>query len=535
MINPNITKAIYTKTQIEEYDNNIFTAALGHNITDTQKTLEKLVQYPKVSSHELKLPSHKRKHLVFRLRNYFLPFGWNIQLDEMISYLIMNAYVASNPETGMYQAQLHNGYARIEANDIGAQVNNHINSTASFHSLFGFSGCGKSKSIERSLSCYPQAIEHEKHNIIQIPYLKLNCPINGDLNDLCDSFFNGVDEILNSKYQELHSRKKSGISTKIAKMGQIAKLHAIGLLVIDEIQNLNESKSGGAKKMQNFFVEMVNNIGVSVLQVGTFRAKNLFRHSFSAARRSTINGSSSWERMKNDENWKILMDNVSPFQWLRNAKNINNELADHFYDLTQGIVAVFISLYALSQLRAIDTGKEQITKKLLSKVYKDSFGPIHEMLSAIKSNDIEKLSEYDDVISLEVEKIMLNSYQKVKESERLKKHPMPKFTKEDYFVQIFSDMGIEPKISLPFIRNVLAKNKDLEEYKIIYAILNEIQSNKPKSLNIEKTIKQKDWDTLDKVDLRSIYENNKDLDMHTVFKERGVIFDIESFLKAEKQ
>lgn len=535
MINSNITKAVYTKTQIEEYDNNPLTLALGHNITDTKQTQEKLVQYPKISSQELNLPSHKRKHLVFRLRNYFLPFGWNIQLDEMISYLIMNAYVASNPETGMYQAQLYNGYTRIEANDIGAEVHYHIDSTASFHSLFGFSGCGKSKSIERSLSCYPQAIEHEKHNIIQIPYLKLNCPINGDLNDLCDSFFHGVDEILNSKYHELHSRKKSGISTKIAKMGQVAKFHAIGLLVIDEIQNLNESKSGGAKKMQNFFVELVNKIGVSVLQVGTFRAKKLFRHSLSAARRSTITGSPSWDRMRNDRNWSILMDNISAFQWLKNAKKINGELADHFYDLTQGIVAIFISLYALSQLRAIDTGKEQITKKLVAQVYKDSFGPIHEMLSAIKSGDAEKLSMYDDVISLEMEKLMLNNFQQIKELERLKKHEMPKFTKENYFVQTFLDMGIEPEISLSYIRDVLAKNKDVDDFELIHTISTEIKSNKPKRLKIEKTIEPKDWDTLDDNDLRSIYENNKDMDMHKAFKERRIIFDIESFLKAEKQ
>lgn len=45
-------------------------------------------------------------------------------------------------------------------------------------------------------------------------------------------------------------------------MSQLANAHALGLLAIDEIQHLSRSKSGGSQEMLNFFVTMVNTIGV---------------------------------------------------------------------------------------------------------------------------------------------------------------------------------------------------------------------------------------------------------------------------------
>ena len=39
--------------------------------------------------------------------------------------------------------------------------------------------------------------------------------------------------------------------------------YLVGILVIDEIQHLSEAKGGGSDKMLNFFVTLVNTIGLS--------------------------------------------------------------------------------------------------------------------------------------------------------------------------------------------------------------------------------------------------------------------------------
>lgn len=60
--------------------------------------------------------------------------------------------------------------------------------------------------------------------------------------------FNEVDRVLHTQYSTSHGRKKLGTKRLMASMCQIANLHALGVLIIDEVQNLNEAKSGGAEK-----------------------------------------------------------------------------------------------------------------------------------------------------------------------------------------------------------------------------------------------------------------------------------------------
>lgn len=74
-------------------------------------------------------------------------------------------------------------------------------------------------------------------------------------------------------------------------MRQISNHHAIGLLVIDEIQHLSVNKSGGAEKMLNFFVTLVNTVGLPVVMVGTPKARFIFEGDLRSARRGAGFGS----------------------------------------------------------------------------------------------------------------------------------------------------------------------------------------------------------------------------------------------------
>ena len=47
--------------------------------------------------------------------------------------------------------------------------------------------------------------------------------------------------------------------------------------MIDEIQHLSMAKSGGSEKMLNFFVNLVNNVGVPVILVEPQRQLRYFR------------------------------------------------------------------------------------------------------------------------------------------------------------------------------------------------------------------------------------------------------------------
>ena len=54
--------------------------------------------------------------------------------------------------------------------------------------LIGCSGCGKTTSLKRILSAYPQVIYHPEMNLEQVVYLKIDCSHNGSLKEICLNF-----------------------------------------------------------------------------------------------------------------------------------------------------------------------------------------------------------------------------------------------------------------------------------------------------------------------------------------------------------
>ncbi|MGY8857064.1 MAG: AAA family ATPase, partial [Pseudomonadales bacterium] len=190
-------------------------------------------------------------------------------------------------------------------------------------------------------------------------------------------------------YEDKYTRKNQGIDNLLNLMRQISNLHAIGLLVIDEIQHLSVNKSGGAEKMLNFFVTLVNTVGLPVVMVGTPKARYIFEGDFRSARRGAGFGSIFWEQMPYEANritqdgrvikseWNIFTNHLWKYQWLRKADlKLSDDIQNCWYDLSQGILDIVVKLFVLAQLRAIDSGLERITIKVLQTTYEDDLRPI---------------------------------------------------------------------------------------------------------------------------------------------------------------
>src|SRR5690606_8545365 len=82
---------------------------------------------------------------------------------------------------------------------------NYLRSTADSLSIIGISGIGKTTAIERLLLMYPQVIKHSNYegqmfNRTQITWLKIDCPYDGSLTTLCQSFFKAIDDLLGTRY-----------------------------------------------------------------------------------------------------------------------------------------------------------------------------------------------------------------------------------------------------------------------------------------------------------------------------------------------
>jgi len=219
---------------------------------------------------------------------------------------------------------------------------------------------------------------------------------------LCRNFFYAIDSILGTSYKAKYSAKARGVDDMLLAMGHIANLHAIGVLVIDEIQFLRNSKAD-KEGLLSFFVTLVNIIGIPVILVGTNSALPLLQDNFKEARRGNGLGAPMWDPLEKNSSWEHLVNRLWQYQWVTHYTPITDELSDALYEESQGIVDILIKLFMLVQMRIISVreaapGEEIITPALIRKVAKEDFRMVRPMLDALKNKDMRALHRYDDLM-----------------------------------------------------------------------------------------------------------------------------------------
>ncbi|WP_438580491.1 ATP-binding protein [Aeromonas sobria] len=390
--------AHYIAGEIEEYRDQPLINALPQ-INSPQDTAQMLNRYPKVDESEIVLPGHIRRHAMMRILDQFLyPTRLHLQLEQMISSMIRRGYLSRNIADRTYQRNLDDA-SRTDFQAVARNAGNE----ALVSSVIGCSGAGKSTAVEAILQSYPQAIFHLEYQHTQLVWLKVECPHDGSVKNLCTNFFRAVDDALATDYQQLYAKARSSAESMLGDIARVAALHSVGLLVIDEIQHLEKSRSGGAGKMLNFFVTLTNVIKVPVLFIGTPKALELFSPTMRSARRATQFGSLNWNRFSRaeengpDGEWERFIKRLWKLQWFRSPTPLTQPMRDLFWEYTQGIAHIAVSLFYLCQARAVMAGREVIDKVLVTKVFNEELSMIHPMINALRSGREDKILQYADL------------------------------------------------------------------------------------------------------------------------------------------
>lgn len=403
-----IEHARYEKSPLQDYNGNPLIEALPA-INTVEQTIMLLNKQPIYDERELELDETLRMHCVQRLASLVIPLSTHIDVEQSLSRIIRHGYLTRNPLDTGFSLRL-----RLSEKSILNQTDENIGdihspvSKSSGFVILGFSGIGKTTTVEQNLLLYPQVIIHneyagKKMPLFQIVWLKLECPHDGSPKSLCLNFFQAVDSIIGSNYFEKY--KHYTTNTLIPKMARIACLHCLGVLVIDEIQNLKEAKKQGSEVMLNFFVQLVNTIGVPMVLVGTPKAAHLINSTFRNARRGTGQGDKIWERLSPDApDWQVFLNGLWQYQWVKRRIELSDTLAEVMYEESQGIIDIAVKLFMLTQWRAIATGKETITPQLIHSVAIDSLKLVRPALQALKSGKQELINKYDD-LSLPIEEM----------------------------------------------------------------------------------------------------------------------------------
>jgi len=391
--------AQYIDAEISEYEGHPLINALPR-INSPQQTAELIRRTPEVRPEEVTLPAHIRRHAMLRIMDGFLyPTRAHLHLEQTISSMIRQGYLSRNIANKSYQETLNSTV------DIQKKSSRNAGNEALVSSVIGCSGAGKSTAVEAVLAGYDQVLMHPNYQHVQLVWLKVECPHDASIKSLCINFFRALDTALDNdeQYEKQYVKARSNAEMLLGDFARVAALHSIGLLVIDEIQHLEQSKSGVSKRILRFFVQLTNTIKLPILFVGTPKAYELFSPSMRSARRASQFGSINWNRFNTTDKtgkgseWDRFFTRLWSLQWFKTPQPLTNEIRSLFWDYSQGIAHVAVALFYLCQTRAVTVGKEIINKELVKEIFKDELRMIGPMIRALQSGDESVFEKFDDL------------------------------------------------------------------------------------------------------------------------------------------
>jgi hypothetical protein len=368
-----------------------------------------MAYYPEYSSEERNLPAHIREHLASSLFLVRHPVGLHLDLEGRISRLIRQGYLARNPASREFQPNISlrehalresRGSGYFEIGDLsGCEI---PAATATGLTFLGISGIGKTAALEMILKLYPQLIIHSEYKGVpftrtQVPWLGLQCPINGSPKTLCKDFFHAMDALhaaapVETDYVRDFVKRKSTTEDLIFSMARLASQHGLGALILDEVQDLIPS---GSRNILSFLVRLVNTLGIPVILVGGFDAASLLTEQFRQARRGSTEGDMVIGRSEFGKRWFEFCEAIWKYQYTRTETPLTPKLAKVLYEESAGITGYLVILYKMAQERAIVTGLEEITVSLIRSVAKDGLVQARPILQSLKRKDKAALRRAD--------------------------------------------------------------------------------------------------------------------------------------------
>lgn len=532
-------EAEYIEQMIEEYKGNPFIEALPP-IYSKDEVVDKLIVYPIYNSKERMLDSHLRVHMVQRLFQCFQPLQVHLDLESRISRVIRQGYLARNPFRPEYAASLQDGYRMIQNLNLDLCSNKRFRTTAAGFTIIGVSGMGKTTAVNRILATMPQIIVHSeyrgvKFSMCQLVWLKLDCPYDGSIKGLCMEFFSKVDSLLGTDYYKKHVTGRHTVDSMLSIMSQVARHTGLGMLVIDEIQHLKQAKSGGSEKMLNFFVTLVNTIGVPVVLIGTTKAMSVLQSEFRQARRGSGQGDMVWERLKKDSNWDLLMGALWDYQWTKKEVPFTPEISDIMYEESQGIIDIAVKLYAMAQIKAIYSGIEEVNAGLIKQVAQENLKLVQPMLEALKSGDMRRISQFEDISTVDFEEFISSERPKYSSGDKIQELLIKKKQKEnadtlslkERAVLKLLDLDIDPQKAQKVVEKIITQEGDsISVSKLVIKAVQILIGTAGKKTSVKKNRTE----FRDENDLRVIVEEGKmkQMSAYEALRAKGIIKTVEN-------
>ncbi len=394
MLSASSAEPNYLTRGAEEIDGNPVAAHLPIAPDTDDDAFLALAVKPEFDHSERRLSGAIRRIRVNRLRRFFLPqLPVHRAALNGICTAVHDGYIARNPMTPEGQRLLHGYQVELPYSPVITMV-------------AGYSGMGKSTLVTRALKYLgDQVVRHTAFDgqpfaETQIVWLRRNVPEQCTVKTLCSTFGEYADRVLGLRLYAGVFAKRSGVDRDLylAEIRKIILTHHVGVLILDEFQNLT-LMGLGAKKIIAFLVNLRDDLGLPIVVVGTYKALKLLRAELAAARRLAEGGYFDIERPTSAEDpyWQELCQATWQYQWVRKPIEYSLSVGDALYEVSQGITGVMVTAIAAAQTLAIEDGTERVDEALIRKVFDERMKPLHPAIRVLQSGDPRLMDQFDDV------------------------------------------------------------------------------------------------------------------------------------------
>lgn len=244
--------------------------------------------------------------------------------------------------------------------------------------IIGSSGIGKSSAIFRAIDLITNGniIEIDKPYKKIIPCVIVQCPFDCSVKGLLLEILRKVDEVLDTAYYINSVKQGSTTDMLIGTISQVSINH-IGLLIVDEIQNVVNNKNG--QNLIAMLTQLINNSGISICMVGTPESEVFFERVDYLARRTI---GLRYTNCSYGEFFTNMCRKLFEFQYTEERVEVNDSIIDWLFEHSGGIVSNVISLFHDSQEIAILNGYERIDLQVLNEAYKKRMNMLHGFIAS---------------------------------------------------------------------------------------------------------------------------------------------------------
>lgn len=336
----------------------------GEELTDALKVLPEYKKDIRLASASTRLVS------LNDIYEIYLPSTMSHEIYSKIYLATLRSLQKKVSKIAIIQ---RNNNAKIIANHVDYKNGGIVGGSDSF-TIIGAAGIGKSASISRTINLISnnRIIEINKPYCKIVPIVQVQAPFDCSVKGLLLQILKEVDIQLETKYYDMSIRARATTDMLIGHVSQVALNH-IGLLVVDEIQNVVNHRHG--RSLIGCLTQLINNSGISICMVGVEESKVFFEQVNYLARRAL---GLEYTSCNYDDYFRGLCETLFKYQYVKNETSLSDEIVRWLYEHSGGVIAIVVSLIHDAQEISILDGREVLDLVSLNEAYEKRLHMMHE-------------------------------------------------------------------------------------------------------------------------------------------------------------